>query len=57
MVRKPKPRLIRKNGRWYENGRHLPRKDYIFHADAHEGECIISCITGQKYRIREAVYV
>lgn len=56
MVRK-KRRLVFKNGRWYENGKHLPRKDYIYHADAHEGECIISCLTGNKYRLKEAVYV
>ena len=57
MVNKKKPRLIYKNGRWYENGRYLPKKDYIFHADAHEGECNISCLTGCKYRIREAIFI
>ena len=57
MNRKPKLRLICKNQRWYENGKYLSKKDYIFHADCHEGECIISCVTGQKYRLREAIYV
>lgn len=56
-MNKKKNRLIYKNGRWYENGKLLPKKNYIFHADAHEGECIISCLTGQKYRLREAIYV
>ena len=57
MDKTPKPRLIRKNGRWYENGKYLSTKNYIFHADSHEGEYILSCITGQKYRLREAIYV
>ena len=52
-----KHRLIYKNGRWYEDERWLPKKDYIFHADSNEGECIISCVTGTKYRIRDAVFI
>lgn len=57
MEKKKKPRLIFKNGRWYENGRYLPKKNYIYHADCHEGECIVSCVTGQRYRIRECIFV
>ena len=57
MEQKRKNRLIWKNGRWYENGKLLTKKNYIYHADSHEGECVISCLTGQKYRIREAIYV
>lgn len=54
---KKKHRLMWKNGRWYEDGRPLYKKDYIFHADSQDGECIISCRTGHKYRIRQAVYI
>ena len=53
--RKNKPRLICKNGHWYEDGKLLRRKDYIFQADCHEGEIIIT--QKNKYRIREAIYV
>lgn len=56
-VKKPKNTLEYRNGRLYENGKMLRRKDYIFHADAHESEVIISCVTGQKYRLRGASYV
>jgi len=54
---KKRRRLVWKNNRWYEDGKPLRKHDYIFHADAHEGECIISCLTGQKYRIREAIFM
>ena len=50
---KPTNKLVRRNGRWFENGRYLPKKDYIFHSDAHDGESIISCITGQKYKLSD----
>ena len=56
-MKRRKKNLIFKNGRWYENGKLLPKKDYIYHADCHDGECIISCLTGQKYRLKEATYV
>lgn len=50
--------LVLKNGRWYENGKCLYKKDYIYHASASEGASIISCITGQKYRLNgKARYV
>ena len=49
---KKKDKLVYKNGRLYENGKYLPKKNYVFHADAHDGESIISLITGQKYRLR-----
>lgn len=40
-----------RDGRIFENGRWLPKKDYIYHASS-EGSSIISCITGQLYRLR-----
>ncbi len=40
------------NGRWFENGRWLPSKDYIYHACSNDGPMIISRITGQLYRLR-----
>lgn len=54
---KRKKKLVCKNGRWYENGKLLHKKDYIYHADCHEGEYIISCITSMKYRIRDAIFI
>lgn len=39
------------DGRWFENGRWLPKKDYIFRADCIEGSSITSCITGEVYRL------
>ena len=41
-----------KNGRWYENGKWLPQKDYIYHASAKDGPSIVSGITNQLYRLR-----
>lgn len=41
-----------RNGNWYENGKYLPKKNYIFHASCHDGESITSCVTGQKYSLR-----
>lgn len=41
-----------KDGRWFENGKWLPKKDYIYHASSNDGPSIISCITGQLYRLR-----
>lgn len=43
--------LVCKNGRWYENGKCLYKKDYIYHSSGSEGNCLISCLTGQKYRL------
>lgn len=40
-----------RDGRWFENGRWLPKKDYIYHS-TRDGASIISCITGQLYRLR-----
>lgn len=45
-------RLVYKGGRWYENGKYLPKKDYIFHASAHDQESIYSCRTNERYRLR-----
>lgn len=39
------------NGRWFENGRWLPSKDYIYHSNK-DGASIISRVTGQLYRLR-----
>ena len=41
-----------KDGRWFENGKWLPKKDYIYHASANDGPSLIRCITGQLYRLR-----
>ena len=41
-----------RDGRWFENGRWLPKKDYIYHASSNDGPSIISRITGQLYRLR-----
>ena len=56
-MKRNKNKIVCKNGRWFENGKWLQKKDYIFHADSNEGEYIISCITGTKYRIRDAVFI
>ena len=40
-----------RDGRWFENGKWLPKKDYIYHS-SRDGTSIISCITGQLYRLR-----
>ena len=41
-----------RDGRWFENGKWLPKKDYIYHDSSLEGPRIISRITGQLYRLR-----
>lgn len=56
-MKRKKARLVFKNGHWYEDGKLLRKKDYIYHSSAHEGEYIISCITCNKYRLKEAIYV
>ena len=53
--RENKSRLVCKDGRWYEDGKLLRKKDYIFHSDCHEGEVIVT--KKEKYRLREAIYV
>lgn len=58
VTRKKKPRkdiLEFKNNRFYENGTYLPKKDIIFTFSAHEGESLISGVTGQKYRARDLI--
>lgn len=40
------------DGRWFENGRMLRRKDYIYRADCLEGSSILSKITNEFYRLR-----
>lgn len=42
---------LHEDGRWFENGRWLPKKDYIFRADCIEGSSITSCITDEVYRL------
>lgn len=52
MIRKrPKPKSILefRNGRWYENGKPLRNKEYIFHANAHERSYILTY--NGKYRV------
>lgn len=41
-----------RNGKWFENGKLLLKKNYIYHANGKDGPMIISCITGQLYRLR-----
>ncbi len=50
--RRNKNVLELRNGRWFENGRWLPKKDYIYRADCMDGSSIISGRTGQLYRLR-----
>ena len=52
--RRNKNVLELRNGRWFENGRWLPKKDYVYKADCYEGSSIISNITGQLYRLRNS---
>lgn len=51
-MKKPKYELELRDGRWFENGKWLPSKDYIYHANGREGSSIISRVTGQLYRLR-----
>ena len=51
-MRKNKNVLELKDGRWFENGKWLPKKDYIWHSSSNDGDSIISRITGQLYRLR-----
>lgn len=44
-------KLENRDGRWFENGKFLPKKDYIYHADCHTGGSITSCRTNTTYRI------
>ena len=50
--RKEQNILELRNGRWFENDKWLPKKDYIYHSSGKEGSSIISCETGQLYRLR-----
>ena len=50
--RRQKNRLEYRNGKFFENGRWLPKKDYIYWTDCMEGPKIISRVTGQLYRFR-----
>ena len=53
MAKRKEPNILELRGdRWFENGRWLPKKDYIYHASANEGPSIISGITNQLYRLR-----
>lgn len=47
--KEPVNKLERKNGRWYENGKPLRKKDYIFHASAHERAYVLT--DNGKYRV------
>lgn len=49
--RKSKNILELRDGRWFENGRWLPKRDYIFNTDCLEGSSIISCVTNEVYRL------
>lgn len=54
--RKKAPRLECKDGRYYENGKYLPKRDYIYHS-SYRGTYIISCRTGQLYRPKQTIYI
>lgn len=54
--RKKAPRLECKDGRYYENGKYLPKRDYIYHS-SYRGTYIISCRTGQLYRQNQTIYI
>ena len=43
-----------RRGRYYENGKPLRKKDYIFHASAHEPEYILT--EKKKYRMSEVIF-
>lgn len=47
--RRLRNRLECRNGRWYENGKPLKKKEYIFHASAHERSYILT--DNGKYRV------
>lgn len=51
-MRKNKNVLELKDGRWFENGKWLPKKDYTWHSSGRDGDSIISRVTGQLYRLR-----
>lgn len=53
--RKNKPRLVCKDGRYYEDGKLLRKKDYIYHSSAHEPDYLLT--SNGKYRLREVLYV
>lgn len=57
MAQKSAPRLVYKNGKCYENGRYLSKKDYIYHSSSSDGNIIISCRTGQKYKKDRCIYI
>ena len=49
MKKRENHRLTRRNGRWFEDGKPLRKKEYIFHASAHERPYVLTD-TG-KYRV------
>lgn len=53
--RKNKLRLVCKDGRYYEDGKLLRKKDYIYHSSAHEPDYLLT--SNGKYRLREVLYV
>lgn len=56
MIRRKKI-LVCKNGRYYENGKLLRKRDYAECYSAHEQDYILSYLTGQKYLRSNVQYV
>lgn len=54
---KKKNKLEWRNGRYFENGKLLTKKDYILHFSAHDVNSVVSCRTGQKYRLTQINYI
>ena len=57
MNKKQKNKLECRDGRMYENGRFLPKKDYILHFCSYDVNSVVSCRTGQKYRLSQINYI
>lgn len=53
---KPQNKLECKDGRYFENGRFLPKKDYILHFSSNDVTNVVSCRTGQKYRTNQIIF-
>ena len=40
-MNKKKNLLVWRNGRWFENGKWLPKRDYTYHSSGNSGDAII----------------
>lgn len=57
MMNKKKNLLVWRNGRWFENGKWLPKRDYTYHSSGNSGDAIISGRTGQLYHINNKEHI